>query len=61
MELIKRHAAEFDISKYQDEYNIELMKIIHAKAKGKKPKVHKLTVEKTKSTDLLEQLKASLG
>jgi len=61
IELIKRHASEFDISKYKDEYNIELMKIILAKAKGKKPKVHKLTVEKTKSTDLLEQLKASLG
>jgi len=61
IELINRHASEFDISKYKDEYNNELMKIIHAKAKGKKPKIHKLTVEKTKSNDLLEQLKASLG
>ncbi len=61
MELIKRHASEFDISKYKDEYNNELMKIIHAKAKGKKPKIRKLAEESTRSTDLLEQLKASLG
>jgi len=61
VQLIKRHTGEFDISKYKDEYTKELLKIIQAKAKGKRPTIRKLKVEKTKSSDLLEQLKASLG
>lgn len=61
IQLIKRHTGEFDISKYKDEYTKELLKIINAKAKGKRPTIRKLKVEKTKSSDLLEQLKASLG
>ncbi len=61
IELIKQYATEFDISQYKDEYKAELMKIIKAKAGGKKPVVKKLKVVHTKSDDLFDQLKASLG
>lgn len=61
VELIKRHNNRFDISGYRDEYSKDLMKIIRAKAKGKRPPIRKIKVEKTKATDLLEKLKASLA
>lgn len=61
VQLIKMNKGEFDISQFKDEYTEELMKIIKAKSKGKRATIRKITVEKTKSTDLLEQLKASLG
>ncbi|MBC9910691.1 Ku protein [Chitinophaga varians] len=61
MELIKQYSTEFDISQYKDEYKAELLKIIKAKAGGKKPVVKKLKVVHTKSDDLFDQLKASLG
>ncbi len=61
VQLIKRHAGEFNIADYKDEYSKELMKIIRAKAKGKRPTLRKLKVKTTKSTDLLTQLKASLA
>ncbi|MGN7821971.1 Ku protein [Chitinophaga sp. 22536] len=61
MELIKQYSAEFDISQYKDEYKSELMKIIKAKAGGKKPVVKKMKIVHTKSDDLFDQLKASLG
>lgn len=52
---------KFDMSKYKDTYDEELMKIIEAKAKGKKVTQPKFKISKTKTTDLMEQLKASLG
>lgn len=61
IELIKQYATAFDISQYKDEYKAELLKIIKAKAGGKKPVVKKLKVVHTKSDDLFDQLKASLG
>ncbi|SEN24272.1 DNA end-binding protein Ku [bacterium A37T11] len=61
VELIKRHSSAFDISKFKDEYNDELLKIIKARAAGKKSKVHKMKVSSTKSSDLIEKLKASLA
>ena len=33
--LIDQLSAKFDISKYKDTYSAELLKVIHAKAKGK--------------------------
>lgn len=60
VQLIKRHSGEIDITQYKDEYSKELMKLIKAKAKGKRPTIRKLKVRKTDSMDLLEQLKASL-
>ncbi|SHM31225.1 DNA end-binding protein Ku [Chitinophaga jiangningensis] len=59
--LVKEYTEKFDISAYKDEYNAELMKIIKAKASGKKPVVKKMRVVHTKSADLFDQLKASLG
>ena len=62
MELIKQLSGPFDIAKYKDTYSDELMKLIKAKAKGGKPARSPLrVVHTTKSTDLLSQLKASLG
>lgn len=61
LELIKQLSGSFDISKYKDTYSDELMKLIKAKAKGKAPKTALKVVHKAKSTDLLSQLKASLG
>jgi len=51
---------KFDISKYKDTYHQELMKLIHAKAKGKKPATPKFKLVKSNTKDLMAQLKASL-
>lgn len=61
VQLIKRHSGEFNIDDYKDEYSKELMKIIRAKAKGKRPAMRKIKVKRAQSDDLLEQLRASLG
>lgn len=53
-------SSKFDISKYKDTYSDELMKLIEAKAKGKKIPVPTMRVVHSKSKDLMEQLKASL-
>lgn len=60
MSLIAQYTEDFDIDKYKDAYNEQLLKIINAKAKGKKPKVKKMHVAPTKSKDLASQLQASL-
>lgn len=60
-ELIKQYTSEFDISKYEDEYKKELMKIIKSKATGKKITPKKMEVVYTKKDDLFDQLKASLS
>jgi DNA end-binding protein Ku len=59
--LIKQYTKKFDISKYQDEYKKELMKIIKSKASGKKVSTKKMEVVYTAKDDLFDQLKASLG
>lgn len=62
MELIKQLSGPFDIAKYKDTYSDELMKLIKAKARGARPAKSPLrVVHSTKSSDLLSQLKASLG
>ncbi|HKH61393.1 MAG TPA: Ku protein [Flavitalea sp.] len=53
-------SPKFDISKYKDTYSDELMKLIDAKAKGKKIVAPTMRVVHSKSKDLMEQLKASL-
>jgi DNA end-binding protein Ku len=60
-ELVKQYSTAFDISQYKDEYRQELMKIIKAKASGKKTVVKKMKVVHTKNDDLFDQLKASLN
>lgn len=59
--LVEQWSEPFDITQYKDEYRNDLMKIIKAKASGKRPAAKKMKVVHTRSTDLFEQLKASLG
>lgn len=58
--LINQYAENFDVSKYKDEYHTELLKLIEAKAKGKRPTIKKLKPRKDKSDDLYDQLMSSL-
>lgn len=58
--LIDQLTAKFDVSKYKDTYNAELLKVIHAKAKGQKIKAPEMKVVHSKTKDLMAQLKASL-
>jgi DNA end-binding protein Ku len=58
--LINQYAEDFDVSKYKDEYHAELLKVIEAKAKGKRPTIKKLKPRKDKSDDLYDQLMNSL-
>lgn len=59
--LINQLTDEFDISQYKDTYTEALLKIIKAKSKGTPIKAPKLKVVHSKSSDLMAQLKASLG
>jgi DNA end-binding protein Ku len=61
IELINQLTGEFDISKYKDTYTDKLMKIIRAKSKGNLKAVPTMKIVHSKATDLMAQLKASLG
>ncbi|HEY9364917.1 MAG TPA: Ku protein [Chitinophagaceae bacterium] len=58
--LINQLTEKFDIDKYKDTYTEQLMKLINAKAKGKKFTAPAMRVVHSKSKDLMSQLKASL-
>jgi DNA end-binding protein Ku len=58
--LVKQYAEKFDLSKYKDEYHTELLDLIKAKAKGKRPTIKKLKPANAKNDDLYEQLMSSL-
>ena len=58
--LINQYAEDFDVSKFKDEYNDELLKIIKAKSKGKRATIKKLKPVKASSDDLYDQLLSSL-
>ena len=60
VQLIDQLSGPFDIENYKDTYSEELMKLIHAKAKGKKPAKPVMKVVHREGKDLLSQLKASL-
>jgi DNA end-binding protein Ku len=60
MALIDQLTGKFDISKYKDTYTDQLLKLINAKAKGKKLQPSPLRVVHSKSKDLMSQLKESL-
>ncbi|MGV8879090.1 MAG: Ku protein [Sphingobacteriaceae bacterium] len=60
MALIKQYTEPLDLSKYKDEYHTELLRLIEAKAKGKRPTIKKLKTKSSKSDDLYEQLMSSL-
>lgn len=59
--LINQLSGEFDISHFKDTYSADLLKLIKDKAKGKKIQTPTLRVVHSRSKDLMEQLKASLG
>jgi len=61
MTLIDQYSDAFNIKKFKDEYAASLLKIIKAKAKGKKPAAPKMKVVHSASKDLMAQLKASLA
>lgn len=61
MALIKQYTTDFDIDQYKDTYTEDLLKIIKAKAKGKRTTIKKLNPVKPKSDDLYEQLMESLN
>jgi len=59
--LINQYAEKFDVTKFKDDYNDELLKIINDKAKGKHATIKKLKPQpKTGSDDLYNKLMASL-
>lgn len=59
--LIDQLTGDFDISHFKDTYSEDLLKLIKDKAKGKKIPVPHMRVVHSRSKDLMEQLKASLG
>jgi len=59
--LIKQYTSEFNIESFHDEYSIALLKIIKAKAKGKRAVVKKLKPREDVSDDLYGQLMKSLS
>ena len=61
-QLIDHLSARWDPDKYNDEYRDNLMRIIQAKLKGRKPKLHGAEVERQANVvDLMERLRASLA
>ena len=58
--LINQLSHKFNISAYKDTYTADLMKVIHAKAKGQKIKTPQMKVVHSTTKDLMAQLKASL-
>ncbi|WP_423148228.1 Ku protein [Rubrolithibacter danxiaensis] len=61
MALINQYTTTFEIDKFKDEYHSQLLKIIEAKAKGKRPTIKKLKPQKAASNDLYDQLMQSLN
>jgi len=58
--LIKQLSGDFKIDEYRDTYNDELLKLIKAKAKGKRITTPKLKVVHHKADDIVAQLKQSI-
>lgn len=61
MSLIDQLTEKFNVDQYKDEYSDKLLKIIKAKSKGKAVPFKPMKVVHSKTQDLMEQLKASLG
>ena len=59
--LVNQYSSKFDIDKFKDEYRHELLKIIEAKAKGKRPTIKKLKPQKATDDNLFDQLMQSLN
>lgn len=59
--LVNQYSSKFEIDKFKDEYRHELLKIIEAKSKGKRPTIKKLKPQKATDDNLFEQLMQSLN
>jgi DNA end-binding protein Ku len=59
--LVDQLTKPFDIAAYKNTYTEKLMKVIEAKAKGKKVAMPEMKVVHSSAQDLMEQLKASLS
>ncbi|RYF88658.1 MAG: Ku protein [Chitinophagaceae bacterium] len=59
--LIDQLTEPFDPAAFKDMYSDKLLKIIKAKSKGKALPYKPMKIVHSKSTDLMDQLKASLG
>lgn len=59
--LIKQYTAAFNIDAFKNDYSKELLKIIKAKARGRRATVKKIKPKKAVSDDLYEQLMESLN
>jgi DNA end-binding protein Ku len=59
--LIKQYTSAFNIDAFKNDYAIELLKIIKAKAKGRRATVKKIKPVKAESEDLYGQLMESLN
>lgn len=60
--LIGNLASEWDAGKYTDEYRANLLRIIHAKVKGKAPRLtEEAEPRQAEVIDLMERLRKSLG
>ena len=60
VDLIDMNTKKFNPAQYKDTYRADLLKIIKQKAKGQKLKVVEARESSNTTTDLMEQLKASL-
>ncbi|WP_316842451.1 Ku protein [Pedobacter gandavensis] len=61
MALIKQYAAPFNIDSFKNDYSKELLKIIKAKAQGKRATVKKIKPKPVGTADLYDQLLESLN
>jgi DNA end-binding protein Ku len=52
---------KFNVAKYKDTYDAELLKLIKLRSKGKNLPEPKIKMVKNKSKDIMDQLKESLG
>jgi DNA end-binding protein Ku len=59
--LVNQYSSKFEIDKFKDEYHHELMRIIEAKSKGKRPTIKKLKPQKASDDNLFDQLMQSLN
>jgi DNA end-binding protein Ku len=61
IQLVENLSAKWEPEKYSDEYRDNLMRLIQAKIKGRKPKlVERETPRQAEVVDLMERLRASL-
>lgn len=60
LSLIEQYTSKFNIEQFKDEYTSELLKIIKAKAKGKRPSIKKLKPQASGADELYEQLMESI-